>query len=115
MAFLSVTMRVAELIIQPTCFGAGCYIKMATKSQECSEYKLEWASPFLFLLHGLALPFWQHPWQRTLNEKSALFESYFENQTNQVIAVEGDIRAFGNLVRESKVDSIAVSLFTNRE
>ena len=37
-----------------------------------------------------------------LNEKSAVFESFFEKQKNQVIAVEGDIRAFGNLVSETK-------------
>ena len=37
-----------------------------------------------------------------LNEKSALFEDYLEEQKNQVIAVEGDIRALGKLVSETK-------------
>ena len=37
-----------------------------------------------------------------LNEKSALFEDYLEEQKNQVVAVEGDIRALGKLVSETK-------------
>ena len=37
-----------------------------------------------------------------LNEKSALVEAYLEKQKKHVIAVEGDIRALGKLVSETK-------------